>query len=93
MARLTSNGRRPLLIPGSAQRAIRRPDPRGLIVPQPSAAPLSGSEVDYDDLTVIRSWRVFEPASPTSPASSPRSPTASVSCGFDFAPMIPLSDG
>src|SRR5207253_8171533 len=36
---------------------------------------------------------VFEPASPARSASTPRSPSASVSCGFDLAPMIPLSEG
>jgi len=37
--------------------------------------------------TVVR-----DPGSPASP-SSPRSVSESVSCGFDFAPMIPLSEG
>ena len=31
MARFMTNGRRPLLIPGTAQRALRRPDPRGQV--------------------------------------------------------------
>jgi hypothetical protein len=52
------------MIPGSAQRAIRRPDLRGLIVPQSSAAPLSANEVDYDELDILRSWRTYEPNSP-----------------------------
>lgn len=65
MAPLLSNGRRPLLIPGSAQRAIRRPDLRGLLVPQSSAAPLSGAEVDYDELDIVRSWRTYEPSAPS----------------------------
>src|SRR5439155_17979245 len=38
--------------------------------------------------TVVR-----EPASPTSPASTPRSASERTSCGFFFAPMIPFSDG
>ena len=34
-----------------------------------------------------------DPASPARPASTPRSESDTVSCGFFFAPMIPLSDG
>src|SRR6266516_664107 len=33
---------------------------------------------------------VFEPASPTNPTSMPIAARSRVSCGFDFAPMIPL---
>ena len=36
---------------------------------------------------------VREPASPASSAGTPRSLSERVSCGFFFAPMIPLSDG
>lgn len=64
MAPLISNGRRPLLIPGTMQRALRRPDPRGLIVPQSSAAPLSAGEIDYDELEILATWRTFEPDAP-----------------------------
>ena len=64
MARLLSSGRPPLLIPGSKQRAIRRPDLRGMLTPQPSAAPLSADEIDYDELDIVSSWRTYEPDSP-----------------------------
>jgi DNA helicase HerA-like ATPase len=37
---------------------------RNLVVPRLSAAPLSGDEVDYDDLIVHRTWRSFEPTRP-----------------------------
>jgi hypothetical protein len=57
--RITSPTNPPLLLPGSSRRAIRRPDLRDLIVPRPSAAPL-GLEVDWDDLVIHRSWRVYE---------------------------------
>lgn len=47
-----------------SDRVLRRPDLRGLVVPRQSAAPLTPDEVDYDDLDILRSWRVFEPNSP-----------------------------
>ena len=56
--------RKPLVLPGTTKRALRRPDPRGLVVPQLSGAPLSGSEVDYDELDVAATWRVYEPNEP-----------------------------
>jgi hypothetical protein len=34
-----------------------------------------------------------EPASPARSASTPRSPSDTVACGFFFAPMIPFNDG
>ena len=48
------------------------------------AAALGGD----DERTVVR-----DPASPTWPASAPMSASETTSCGFDFAPMIPLRDG
>lgn len=57
-------GRRPALLPGSTKRALRRPDGRGLISPIVSAAPLSPEEVDYDELSIVRSWRAYEDADP-----------------------------
>ena len=39
-------------------------------------------------ITVVR-----DPASPTRSGSTPMSASESVSLGFDFAPMIPFSDG
>lgn len=63
MALLTP-ARRPLLLPGTTKRALRRPDARGLIVPELSGAPLSAAEIDYDDLEILRTWREYEPAAP-----------------------------
>jgi electron transfer flavoprotein alpha subunit len=50
-------------------------------------APLPQARVD------VLAQLVREPASPASSACTPRSESESVSCGFFFAPMIPLSDG
>ena len=36
---------------------------------------------------------VLEPESPTPPPSTPSSETETMRCGFERAPMIPLSDG
>lgn len=41
-------------------RVLRQPDWRGLVMPRQSAAPLTDDEVDYDDLVIHRSWRVYE---------------------------------
>ena len=44
-------------------RVLHRPDGRGLVVPRLSGEPL-GDEVDYDDLRIHHSWRVYEPDRP-----------------------------
>jgi DNA helicase HerA-like ATPase len=43
---------------------MRRPDLRNLLVPRLSGAPLTASEIDYDDLVVHRSYRSFDPVRP-----------------------------
>lgn len=45
-------------------RVMRQPDFRGLVVPRQSAEVLEANEVDYDDLVVHRSWRVYETGRP-----------------------------
>jgi hypothetical protein len=56
--------RKPLLLPGTNKRALRRPDARGLVMPYLSGEPLTHGEIDYDELDIIRSWRTYEPHSP-----------------------------
>ena len=51
-----------------------------------TVSPRAGGSLERLDL-------VREPASPASSAPTPRSASETVSCGFFFAPMIPLSDG
>jgi hypothetical protein len=64
MPRLFASSRKPLLLPGTSKRALRRPDARGLVIPQLSGVPLSASEIDYDELDILRAWREYEPAAP-----------------------------
>lgn len=61
MSKLFLPANEPLVTPGTTRRLLRRPDMRGLIVPRLSAAPLSVGEIDYDDLVIHRSYRVFDP--------------------------------
>lgn len=61
MPRVLVPGRRPLLLPGTDKRAVRRPNAAGLLVPQLSAAPLSSDEIDYDELEILRQWREYAP--------------------------------
>jgi len=56
---LISARRRPLLLPGTSTRAVRRPDLSHLSAGTPSAFPLTADEVDYDDLVILRTWRVY----------------------------------
>jgi len=49
----------PLLVPGSNERVLRRPDLRWLNRQRLSGVPMYG-EVDYDDLVVHRSWRSYD---------------------------------
>ena len=39
---------------------FRRPDFRNLVIPRLSGMPLEGSEIDYDELVIHRSWRSYE---------------------------------
>jgi hypothetical protein len=57
--KLFTPAHRPLETPGTGRRVLRRPDLRGLGAPRPSGAPL-GPEVDYDELVIHRSYRVFD---------------------------------
>jgi DNA helicase HerA-like ATPase len=41
-------------------RILARPDLRGITVPRQSGVPLSGAEIDYDDLVIHRAWREYE---------------------------------
>jgi hypothetical protein len=52
-----------VVVPGSNDRVLRRPDLRHLNKPRLSGAPLDG-EVDYDDLIVHRSWRSYDEKEP-----------------------------
>jgi DNA helicase HerA-like ATPase len=62
---LLSPANRPLLLGGAPKRRlIRRPDFRHLVTPRLSGEVLGASEVDYDDLVILRSWRAFEPDRP-----------------------------
>lgn len=56
--------RRPLVLPETSKRILRRPSAQGLLVPNMSGAPLSGDEIDYDELTIVRQWREYEPDAP-----------------------------
>lgn len=53
----------PLVVPGTNDRVLRRPDLRDLVIPRLSGAPLT-NEVDYDDLIVHRNWRSFDTEAP-----------------------------
>lgn len=64
MSRITLPGRKPLLLPGTSKRALRRPNGAGLVMPQLSGEPLSGNEIDYDELDILRQWREYSPTSP-----------------------------
>lgn len=44
------------------KRILTRPDFRNLIVPKLSGAPLSVSQIDYDELELLESYRVFDDA-------------------------------
>lgn len=50
--------------PGTDTRVLRRPDLRWSGGTRPSGAPLY-NEIDYDDLIVHRSWRSYEPETPS----------------------------
>lgn len=63
MGKLFSAGNRSLLLPGTRDRAIVRPDVRHLVVPRLTGAPL-GNEVDFDDLVIHSQYRVYEPDRP-----------------------------
>lgn len=63
-SRLHVPGRRPLLLPGTDKRVLRRPNGGGLIIPQLSGAPLTANEVDYDELDILRQWREYSPDDP-----------------------------
>jgi hypothetical protein len=54
----------PLLDPATGRRLLRRPDLRGLWSPQPSGAPLTPGEVDYDEVIIHRTWRSYDPDFP-----------------------------
>ena len=56
--------RNALVLPGSSKRLLRGPDARGLLNIGPSAAPITNDEVDYDELDVIRAWRVYADDAP-----------------------------
>jgi hypothetical protein len=64
MPRFWTPAEEPLRAPGSKRRLIRRPDVRALFTNQLSGAPLSGSEVDYDDLIIHKAYRSFDPEQP-----------------------------
>lgn len=61
MGRLIVPGRKPLLLPGTGKRVLRRPSGTGLITPVLSGAPLSTDEIDYDLLDIVRQWREYAP--------------------------------
>jgi hypothetical protein len=53
---------RPMMLPGAPKRRlIARPDLRHIVTPRLSGAVLDHTEVDYDDLEVMRAWRTYEP--------------------------------
>lgn len=54
----------PLVDPATGRRFLRRPDLRGLWTPEPSGAPLTADEVDFDEVVIHRSWRSFAPDAP-----------------------------
>lgn len=62
MAKLFAPRKRALYIPGSTAKQLRGPDPRGLILTEPSSAPYP-NDVDYDDLTVNKTWREYHDTS------------------------------
>jgi hypothetical protein len=53
----------PLLVPGTNERVLRRPDLRWLNRQRLSGVPMYG-EIDYDDLIVHRSWRSYDQEKP-----------------------------
>ena len=53
----------PLLVPGTSERVLRRPDLRWLNRQRLSGQPMYG-EIDYDELIVHRSWRSYDPTTP-----------------------------
>lgn len=53
-----------LKTPTEGRRVLRRPDMRDLVVPRLSGAPLTGGEVDYDDLVIHRTWRSYNEKEP-----------------------------
>ena len=53
-----------LTYPGTSKRILSLPDFRGIITPRLSGAPLSGNEVDYDDLIIHRNFRSYDPKNP-----------------------------
>lgn len=54
----------PLRRPGGS-RVTRRPDLSSMVAPAIlSGEPLSSSEIDYDELVVLRSWRSYDEAAP-----------------------------
>jgi hypothetical protein len=56
---------RPLMLPGEPRRRLlRRPDLRHVVTPRLSGAVLDAAEVDYDDLSIERAWRVYEAENP-----------------------------
>jgi hypothetical protein len=64
MASLFKPSQEPLRNPGGV-RSVRRPDLSSLTAPaEQSGAPLSGGEIDYDELVVLRSWRSYDEAAP-----------------------------
>jgi DNA helicase HerA-like ATPase len=53
------------MLPGSPRRRlISRPDLRHIVTPRLSGAALGSDEVDYDELSVLRAWRTYEPDRP-----------------------------
>lgn len=64
MAKILSPAHRPLTLPKSSRRVLRRPDLRHLTVPRLSGAPLTAGEIDHDELIIHRAWRSFEPSAP-----------------------------
>lgn len=64
MARLFTPAQPPLVVPGTNDRVLRRPDLRDMVIPRPSAAPLSSGEIDYDDVITHRSWRTYHDDTP-----------------------------
>jgi hypothetical protein len=64
MPKFFSSGNRTLLLPGSRDRALVRPDVRHLVVPRLTGSPIL-DEVDYDDLVIHSQYRVYEENRPS----------------------------
>ena len=64
MAKFFSSGNRTLLLPGSRDRALVRPDIRHMAVPRLTGSPIL-DEVDYDDLHIHAQYRVYEQDRPS----------------------------